>query len=184
MCVESSSVTLLRRENGATMTHYENATGSSPRPLVALKSGKIAPRPEPATSCGTLVINKSRQILLCHVTGTDLWDIPKGMQNPGESTLETAVRELREETGLMFNEGAFEEIGGFEYQKTKRLHLYQVRAPESLDCLDYLVCTSHFSHPVTREPMPEMDGFRWVSREEIRELCWLPMSRRLLSLNW
>ncbi len=166
------------------MTHHENATGLSAKPLVALKSGTFAPRSEPATSCGTLIINKQGQLLLCHVTGTDLWDIPKGMQNPGESTLETAIRELREETGLVFGEDVFEEIGGFDYQKTKRLHLYRVCAPKSLDCLDHLVCTSHFFHPETRMPMPEMDGFRWASREEIRQLCWLPMSRRLLSLNW
>ena len=32
-----------------------------------------------STSCGTLVINQHGQILLCHVTGTRNWDIPKGM---------------------------------------------------------------------------------------------------------
>lgn len=166
------------------MTHHENATGSGAKSLVAVTSGTLASKPEPTTSCGTLVINKNGQILLCHVTGTALWDIPKGMQNPGESTFETAIRELHEETGLVFSEEAFEEIGGFEYQKTKRLHLYQVRAPQNLDCLDHLVCTSYFAHPATRVPMPEMDGFRWASRDEIKQLCWLPMSRQLLSLNW
>ena len=53
-----------------------------------------------AISCGTLVINARGEILLCHVTGTNHWDIPKGLLDPGESTLVAAQRELVEETGL------------------------------------------------------------------------------------
>lgn len=139
---------------------------------------------EPATSCGTLVINNKREILLCHVTGTSRWDIPKGMQNPGESTIEAAIRELREETGLAFEEALFVEIGSFDYQMHKRLHLYKVQAPESLDQLDHLICTSHFMHHLTGEPTLEMDGFRWASRHEIPGLCAPRMTERLLSMMW
>jgi 8-oxo-dGTP pyrophosphatase MutT (NUDIX family) len=139
---------------------------------------------EPATSCGTLVINNRREILLCHVTGTHHWDIPKGMQDPGESTIEAAIRELREETGLVLDQALFQEIGSFDYQRHKRLHLYTVRAPQSLDKLDHLVCTSHFIHHQTGKPTPEMDGFRWASCHEIRALCAPRMAERLLSLNW
>lgn len=145
---------------------------------------KIASRTEPATSCGTLVINKEGQILLCHVTGTHHWDIPKGIQDPGESTIDAARRELREETGLEFDEALFEEIGCFDYQKNKRLHLYRLRAPDSLNNLDHLVCTSHFIHHVTGKPTPEMDGFRWASRSDISRLCAPRMAERLLSMNW
>jgi putative (di)nucleoside polyphosphate hydrolase len=139
---------------------------------------------ELATSCGTLVINKRGEILLCHVTGTDHWDIPKGMQDPEESTIEAARRELLEETGLEFDEALFEEIGSFDYQKRKRLHLYKVRAPESLDQLDHLICTSHFSHHVTGKLTPEMDDFRWASRNEISTLCAPRMAKQLLSMDW
>jgi len=139
---------------------------------------------EIATSCGTLVFNKRGQLLLCHVTGTNHWDIPKGMREHGESTFHAAKRELREETGLHFDDALFDEIGGFEYQKHKRLHLYRVSAPESLDSLGHLICTSHFSHHRTGEPTPEMDGFRWVSRDDVRSMCSLPMARQLLSLDW
>jgi putative (di)nucleoside polyphosphate hydrolase len=138
----------------------------------------------PATSCGTLVINEKTEILLCHVTGADHWDIPKGMQDPGESTIDAAMRELREETGLQFDEALFEEIGSFDYQRHKRLHLYKVHAPVSLDALDHLICTSHFVHHVTGKELPEMDGFRWASRDEIRTLCAPRMAEQLLSLQW
>jgi 8-oxo-dGTP pyrophosphatase MutT (NUDIX family) len=139
---------------------------------------------ELATSCGTLVINKRGEILLCHVTGSDHWDIPKGMQDPEESTIEAARRELLEETGLEFDEALFEEIGSFDYQKHKRLHLYKMRAPESLDQLDHLICTSHFSHHVTGKLTPEMDDFRWASRNEISALCAPRMAKQLLSMDW
>jgi putative (di)nucleoside polyphosphate hydrolase len=138
---------------------------------------------EIATSCGTIILNTRGQLLLCHVTGTNHWDIPKGMREPDESTLDAAKRELMEETGLELDEALFEEIGGFNYQKHKRLHLYKTRALE-LDDLGHLICTSYFPHQVTGEPTPEMDGFCWASREDIRALCTLRMAERLLSLDW
>jgi 8-oxo-dGTP pyrophosphatase MutT (NUDIX family) len=137
-----------------------------------------------ATSCGTLIINGKGEILLCHVTGTSHWDIPKGLQDPGEHTLDAAMRELREETGLAFHPSLFEEIGSFDYQRTKRLHLYKVRAPENLECLDHLDCTSHFPHHVTGTMTPEMDAYRWATRDEVRTLCAPRMAQQLLSLEW
>ena len=56
--------------------------------------------------------------------------------------------------------------------------------PACLDILDSLVCTSHFRHPVTGKPTPEMDGYAWASRDDIPSLCLLPMTRQLLSLKW
>jgi putative (di)nucleoside polyphosphate hydrolase len=137
-----------------------------------------------ATSCGTLIINKHGELLLCHVTGTNHWDIPKGLREQGESTLEAAKRELREETGLQLDDAMFEEIGSFEHLKNKRLHLYKAHAPESLDSLGNLICTSYFSHDVTGDPTPEMDCFRWASRDDITSLCPFPMACRLLALEW
>ena len=136
------------------------------------------------TSCGTLIINQKNEILLCHVTGTKHWDIPKGMQEAGESTIAAARRELREETGLEFDEVLFEEIGCFDYRQDKKLHLFKLRAAEDFDSLGHLICTSHFSHHVTGKLTPEMDGFCWASRDDVRTLCGPRMAERLLSLEW
>jgi 8-oxo-dGTP pyrophosphatase MutT (NUDIX family) len=139
------------------------------------------------TSCGTLIVNGRGELLLCHVTGTAHWDIPKGMQDEGESTLAAARRELFEEAGLVLDAALFQDLGSFDYRADKRLHLYLARAPTALegpDGLAGLVCTSYFPHQVTGAPTPEADGYRWARRDEIRRLCWPKMGARLLALEW
>ncbi len=136
-----------------------------------------------AVSCGTLVLNTAGQLLLCHVTNTPKWDIPKGMRDDGESCLEAAMRELYEEAGLRFGPERFEELGQFDYRRDKRLHLFVVRAGDEVDPAR-LVCTSFFPHPATGEPTPETDGFRWAGRADIGRLCWPNMAKRLLALDW
>lgn len=63
-----------------------------------------------ATSAGLLVFRRSRaeaEFLLAHPGGpfwrkrdAGVWSVPKGLLEPGESPLETALREFGEETGL------------------------------------------------------------------------------------
>jgi 8-oxo-dGTP pyrophosphatase MutT (NUDIX family) len=141
-------------------------------------------RRPPAVSCGTLVVNARGELLLCHVTGTAKWDIPKGLQDPGESPLQAARREMQEEAGVSFDESLFQDLGCFDYRPDKRLHLFRVRAPAAFDDLGHLCCTSHFPHHLTGALTPEVDGFRWAGRREIRRLCWPRMAARLLSLSW
>ncbi len=136
-----------------------------------------------AVSCGTLVLNAQGQLLLCHVTNTAKWDIPKGMRDEGESALDAAMRELHEEAGIGFAPERFIDLGLFDYRRDKRLHLFLVPAAE-LVSLEHLVCTSFFPHPVTGKPTPETDGFRWAERSEIAALCWPNMAKRLLALEW
>lgn|SRR5690606_27060864 len=49
-------------------------------------------------AAGGLVINPYGKVLLIFRRG--VWDLPKGKQDEGESMMETAVREVKEETGL------------------------------------------------------------------------------------
>jgi putative (di)nucleoside polyphosphate hydrolase len=135
-------------------------------------------------SCGTLIVNPAGRLLLCHVTHTAKWDIPKGMQDPGESTLEAAMRELREEAGIAFAPERFEDLGVFDYRPDKRLHLYLVRSGDELASLDHLACTSFFAHHATGASTPEVDGFRWAERAQLAKLCWPRMAQRLLALDW
>jgi len=137
-----------------------------------------------SVSCGVLVVNGRGELLLCHVTGTGKWDIPKGMRDPGEDTLAAAMRELREEAGIAFDAERFEDMGEMAYRPGKRLHLFRVQSGQELSSLDHLACTSFFPHHVTGKPTPETDGFRWAVREELARLCWPRMAQLLLSLDW
>lgn len=137
-----------------------------------------------AISCGTLVVNAAGQLLLCHVTNTPKWDIPKGMQDAGESALEAAMRELFEEAGVVFGAERFEDLGCFDYRPDKRLHLFKVLALADLPDLSVLTCTSFFPHPKTGKPTPETDGFRWAGRDELARLCWPRMGQLLGKLDW
>lgn len=60
-----------------------------------------APRPNrlvPAASA--VVADDNGRILLARRRDNDLWTIPGGAMDPGESIADTAVREVKEETGL------------------------------------------------------------------------------------
>lgn len=142
----------------------------------------------PGVTCGTLVVNASGELLLCHVTNTAKWDIPKGMLDEGETPLAAARRELFEEAGIGFDAALFEELGRFDYRRDKRLHLFRVRldaaASAALGDLSSLVCTSFFPHPKSGKPTPETDGFRWAPREKLGSLCWPRMGQLLLELDW
>jgi 8-oxo-dGTP pyrophosphatase MutT (NUDIX family) len=135
-------------------------------------------------SCGVLVVNTRGELLLCHVTHTAKWDIPKGMQDPGETALDAAIRELREEAGIGFERERFEDLGEFAYRPDKRLHLFRIEAGDELGTLEQLVCTSFFAHRVTGKPTPEADGYRFAAREEVGRLCWPRMAQLLLKLDW
>ncbi|MBE1876608.1 NUDIX hydrolase [Myceligenerans pegani] len=59
-----------------------------------------APEPNsivPAVS--VIARDESGRVLLIHRTDNDLWSIPGGAMEPGESVRQAAVRETREETG-------------------------------------------------------------------------------------
>lgn len=54
-------------------------------------------------SAGAVVarrINSQDQILLLYRKSTDTWHLPKGTQQGGETLEQTALREVREETGV------------------------------------------------------------------------------------
>ena len=140
--------------------------------------------PKTTLSCGTLIVNPRRELLLCHVTHTAKWDIPKGMLDPGETELEAAMRELREEAGLMFEPGQFRDLGPFPYRRDKRLYLFMVEPGPGLDNLAHLHCSTSFAHHATGLPVPEMDGYRWAAREELRGLCWPRMGEVLMMIDW
>lgn len=47
-----------------------------------------------------IIINENKQVLLCHRNDYDLWNLPGGKVEVGESPWEAVIREVQEETWL------------------------------------------------------------------------------------
>ncbi|HWH83813.1 MAG TPA: NUDIX hydrolase [Burkholderiaceae bacterium] len=128
-------------------------------------------------SCGVVIINPARELLLCHVTGQDHWDLPKGGIDVGETPLQAALRETREESGLRLDAAELIELGCFEYTQKKNLHLFAAWLPR-VDVKE-LRCESHFVDRRSGRALPEMDGFGWFAFERAAALCTPKMAQVL-----
>jgi len=118
---------------------------------------------QPTASSGAVVVGPGDRILLLRRTDEDIWCLPKGTVEPGESLEETAVREVREETGLRVRllrplhkvrYSFFWPPGGVNYDKTVAYFL---------------------AEPIggRLEPETGFDEARWVTRDEaMRLLHW------------
>jgi 8-oxo-dGTP pyrophosphatase MutT (NUDIX family) len=123
-------------------------------------------------SCGVLVVNKYRELLVLHVSTQTFWDIPKGTQEEGETPIETAIRELKEESSLDALPDDLIDIGFYPYNKYKDLWLF-VMPVEDID-FSTLSCESTFLSRDTE--VPEVDDFQMVSFDCVSEQMCASMS--------
>jgi 8-oxo-(d)GTP phosphatase len=93
-------------------------------------------------------------IALVHRPRYDDWSLPKGKRDPGEHVLETAVREVAEETGV-------------EVALGRRLHSTRYKQRGRLKVVDYWAATA-------RQPAAG-SGTRFVPTKEVDLLEWLPV---------
>lgn len=115
-------------------------------------------------SVGVLIINDD-SILACKPFGRDLYDLPKGIREFGESRLDTMLRELREETGIVINHEDIDKLefcGTFKYIKGKNLSLYKFYT--NFD-INKCRCDSQFE--LDGNMVPEIVGYKWIPFEDI-----------------
>ena len=119
-------------------------------------------------SHGVLLIGAQAELLLCHATGARHWDIPKGMAEPGETSVQAALRETREECGLDLDPLSLLDLGRFAYRPDKDLWLHA--APIERVDPGQCVCSAFFTDRWGRQ-RPEMDAYRWVPFDEVPAHC-------------
>ncbi|MCA9569500.1 MAG: NUDIX domain-containing protein, partial [Myxococcales bacterium] len=125
----------------------------------------------PIVSAGLLLtrrVGPLPELLLVHPGGPfytrrddGWWSIPKGQVEPGESLLEAAVREVREETGWEVA-GPFVPLG-FVDQSKKRVHAWAV--VHDVDPATLVSNTVDLEWPPrsgVRLPFPEIDRAAWL----------------------
>lgn len=104
-----------------------------------------------------LVTVDGAQLLVGRFTGLALWDIPKGLADPGEAFDAAAARELEEETGLVAPVAALRPLGVHRYRPGKDLALFLWRVAAMPDPAT-LTCRSRFRARDGRW-LPELDAF-------------------------
>jgi 8-oxo-dGTP diphosphatase len=109
-------------------------------------------------------------VAVIHRARYDDWSFPKGKQDPGENLPETAVREIREETGLKIRLGVRLKVVHYTVGDNipKEVHYWAARVTDSA------LANSKF------EPSEEVASVEWKTPEEVRGLLTYDFDREVL----
>ena len=130
-------------------------------------------------TCGVIVTD-GVQMLICHPTHGRTWDLPKGRKDPGEQDVDTAVRELLEETGITADATQLVYLGQYDYKRNKQLILFKLTVAEMPDPA-LLICTSMFE--MHGKQFPEMDQFVVTTKAIALEKVNADLSRIIHSIE-
>ena len=130
-------------------------------------------------AAGIFIVRKDKTILICHPTNHDqnVWSIPKGKVEDGETNLEAAIRETYEETNLYLSgltEFSIIELNSVNYTHGKKKispFLFYENENSNINWVELnktIMCNSNV--PDDRGGFPEMDGYRWVTITEAKKL--------------
>ena len=112
------------------------------------------------SSCGVILTDGEVLLSIIPWGKKTQRDIPKGRADPGERPVDTAIREAREETGLVLSEDELIDLGSFEYTEFKDLHVFLCYR-EKLPSLSLFTCESYFMNEFGKD-VPEAVGYEYL----------------------
>jgi 8-oxo-dGTP pyrophosphatase MutT (NUDIX family) len=122
------------------------------------------------TSFGGVAVRGARDVLVITPAGRRrITALPKGAPHVGESGQETAVREVREETGITVEAG--ERLGDVSY-------VYRRDGRRIRKTVTYYLC--EFVEGSTDDHDHEVDDARWMPLEEARRRLSYPGERAMI----
>jgi len=127
-------------------------------------------------SAGGIVINKDGKVLVVNQRGTS-WSLPKGHIDENESALETAKREIYEESGIKDLE-YIEDLG--EYQRYKIALAGEDGKTELKNITMFLFKTSEEDLKPIDTLNPEA---RWVEKDKVVDLLTHPKDKEFFKKN-
>lgn len=130
-----------------------------------------------AISCGFIIVSNDKKILLGKATehpSPFCWTVFKGGQEGNETYIETAIRELKEETGIdisadnILNRNiSTNPIHSYSI-KQKKVYLFLLEDYSGILNKKEFVCNSFWGNP----PMPEISEYKWCSIEEFENMVF------------
>lgn len=132
-----------------------------------------------SVSYGVLLLTEPGLLLMGRATGAGYWDVFKGGADGEETAYAAAIRETREESGVVLQEAQLLDLGRMAYRREKDLHLFAVVVAQSEVLLSQCKCTSFYAHPRTGKLLPEISEYKWVPFKEIAQYAARNMTRVL-----
>ena len=127
---------------------------------------------------GVLIYRNNKEVLLVrhkesasHLT--DTYGLPAGRSNENESEIETAIRELEEETGLLASEKHLKKLPKTYYAEIKR------KEETKTFSLELFLCKSYSGELKSTDEIEPL----WVKTEDIDNYNLLPNVKQIITEN-
>ncbi len=120
----------------------------------------VGSRPLVMVGAGVLVLDKQNRLLLVSRTDNFTWGIPGGALEPGEKLIETARRELKEETGLIA-----ETLEMFEVFSGPEFYYKYPNGDEVFNIVAIFTCQSYTGTP--KADGKEASAINWYAIDDL-----------------